>query len=564
MKKVLHWLRSFFFRSPTEPWWKQAIPYLVLGLLTVFVILVVTEGWDYTNSTNFCGTTCHTMPPQYHTNLQSPHARVTCVECHLGRAPLPAQIERKIVDGWITFSSLVSGSYEFPITAKNMRPANEACETCHYPQKFSDDSMRQLIRFAEDKANTPTYTYLILKTGGGSERQGLGKGIHWHIENEVVYLALDVEQQQIPYMWVKNQDGSVTEYLDIENNFDLSLITEENLHRMDCITCHNRTSHEVKPPEEAVDQLLANQIISTEIPEIRRTAVEVLSREYVSQDHALKGIAVLTEYYKKYYPDFYEQNKNLVDTAITVLQETFKNSVFRTQEFDWNTHPNNIGHENSPGCFRCHDGKHFNPKGEAVRLECNLCHSIPVVSAAADQVSRIEISRGNEPASHLNPNWIIVHRDLFDNTCATCHTVEDPGGASNTSFCSNSACHGKAWEQIGLDAPAIRKVLLEQLATPIPEPDSDALVFNGAIAAILKRACGTCHGQDGSGGLNLITYEGILKGGLGGPAIIPGDDINSLILTKTTDGTHFSQFTEEDLQKIKTWILNGAPENGPK
>jgi hypothetical protein len=98
-----------------------------------------------------------------------------------------------------------------------------------------------------------------------------------------------------------------------------------------------------------------------------------------------------------------------------------------------------VGHRDTPGCFRCHDGKHLNDKQEAIRLECNLCHSIPVVVGPDKFVANIEISRGPEPESHLNSNWLGLHRNAFDETCAACHTTENAGGTDNSSFCSNSA-----------------------------------------------------------------------------------------------------------------------------
>ncbi len=86
-----------------------------------------------------------------------------------------------------------------------------------------------------------------------------------------------------------------------------------------------------------------------------------------------------------------------MQAAIQALQEVYQQSVYPEQKSDWSTHPNNIGHKDSPGCFRCHDGKHLNEQQQAIRLECNLCHSIPVVSGPSDFVTNIEISRGPEP-----------------------------------------------------------------------------------------------------------------------------------------------------------------------
>jgi len=80
--------------------------------------------------------------------------------------------------------------------------------------------------------------YLILKTVRSSQRNGLGQGIHWHIEYPVQYLSLDKENQEIPNIRVESDDGSFTEYLNIESGYTANQIKEEDLKEMDCVTCH--------------------------------------------------------------------------------------------------------------------------------------------------------------------------------------------------------------------------------------------------------------------------------------------------------------------------------------
>jgi mono/diheme cytochrome c family protein len=446
-----------------------------------------------------------------------------------------------------------------------MRPARDTCERCHFPEKFSDDSQKQLIHYAGDKENTPYSVYLILKTGGGSKRTGLGLGIHWHIENPVKYYATDRLEQNIPYIRVYSDDGTFAEYKDIESNFDPNSIREADLKELDCITCHNRITHLVKQPEEAIDDALDRGLIDPSIPDIRREAVAVMRARYIDEDQADKGIAGLEGYYQTVYPEYYSQNIATVQSAIRSIQEIYKQSVHLEQESDWDTHPDNIGHDYFPGCFRCHDGKHLNSKQQAIRLECNLCHSIPVVAGPYDFVANIEISRGPEPQSHLNSNWIAQHHLTFDQTCANCHTTDDPGGTSNTSFCSNSACHGSSWDFAGFDAPTLREIVIQQLPptpTPMPLPIGGELTFNAVIGELFQMRCGTCHGPSSLiAGLDLTTYETAMKGGEDGAVIIPGDPTASLLMEKQQgEQPHFGQFSPEELQLISDWIANGAPE----
>jgi hypothetical protein len=554
-------LRNFFFPPPGSRRLIRLLPYITLGVLTLIVLITAAYAWDYTNSPEFCGTVCHTMPPEYTTYLTSPHARIDCVDCHIGRGFIATRITRKAGDINHVIS-LAFKTYEFPIRADDLRPARETCEKCHFPEKFSDDSLREIKRFGDDPNNTPSSIYLTLKTGGGAKRLGLGRGIHWHIENQVFFLALDIEEQEIPYIQVVEDDGSVTEFIELGSEIDPSKIDPSELKLMDCITCHNRITHLIYTPDATVDQLLTRGVISPTIPEIRLKAVEVLLGPYANNELAIRGIAGLAGYYQTYYADFYAENNDLIDAAIEALQDAYVMSVFPEQKADWYSHANNIGHEDSPGCFRCHDGKHLNEQEEAIRLECNLCHSIPVVVGPSDFVANIEISRGPEPQSHFNPNWISLHREVFNASCENCHTTADPGGISNTSFCSNSACHGSAWEFAGFDAPGLREILMAQLPAPSePVTPTGLLTYDDIIGPLLTERCSACHGADGIQGLDLTTYESAILGGLGGPGIVPGDPDASLVVLKLiADQPHFAQLSPDELDQLIEWIKVGAPE----
>lgn len=556
-------LRKFFFPPPNSPRWSYILPYITLGIFAIIIIIAGAYGWDYTNSPQFCGTTCHTMPPQNVTYLSSPHSNVYCTECHIGRGFLGTQFSRKTEDLYEIYS-MVFHTYEYPLQATRSRPARETCEKCHQPDAFSYDSLRVIRHFQEDRENSPFDTYLILKTGGGNKTQGLGMGIHWHIVNKVQYYSDDPLQQDIPYIRVSNDDGTFSEYVDIESEFDPTTLDDSQLLTMDCITCHNRVSHNFRFPDDSVDTAMERGLISSEIPYIRKKAVEVLSVEYATTAEALDSIASLELYYEEVASDYYWDNKDLVLGAIKAIQDIYSTNVFVDQKITWTTHPSNIGHVDSPGCFRCHDGKHLDAAQEAVRLECNLCHSIPIVTTSQDFITTIEISLGPEPISHLNTNWIGLHRSVFDETCTNCHTTSDPGGVSNTSFCSNSACHGSPYTFAGFDAPKLIEILAAQLPPPLPAPTLAAIIgsptFDTNILPIIKTRCTSCHKPDTAPlELNLTTYIGVMAGSKNGPIIIPGDSVGSLLVIVQLD-RHFVNFTSEELSIIIQWIESGAQE----
>ena len=558
--KLKERMRRFFNPPPGSSPRMLILPYTVLGILVIGLLVGGAYGWDYTNSPKFCGTTCHTMPPQNATYKVSPHANVYCTECHIGRAFVGQQLARKTEDVYELYS-MVFHVYEFPIRATRTKPDILTCEKCHLPETFSDDSLRTISHFANDAENSRTITYLILKTGGGLKREGLGRGIHWHIVNPVYYYSNDIENQIIPYVRVMNDDGTYTEYVDVESGLDPSTIDESKLKKMECTTCHNRVSHNFKPPEVSVDDAMSRGLISPEIPGIHQKAVEVLYASFDTRDAAMQAIDGVGEYYKT--TDYYQGHSDQISQAVQAIKDIYNLTFFPDQKADWTTHPNNIGHIKTPGCFRCHDGKHLNEDNQAVRLECNLCHSVPVVTGAEDFVADIEISRGPEPESHFNPNWISLHNQVFDTTCASCHTTDDPGGTSNTSFCSNSACHGNVYTYAGFDAPALREILKEQLPPPAPVAavDTENPTFDSYAGPLFATKCAACHGSSAQQkGLDLSTYASAMKGSNDGPVIVAGDSAGSL-LVKIQSSPHFANLSADELDVIKKWIDAGAPEN---
>ncbi len=452
MKRFWHAVRRFFAPPPGSNALTRIAPFVAVAFLMLVLFRFGTIAWEYTNQTQFCGLTCHTMPPEYNTHKNSAHANVICEDCHLGRDTSDVMFIRKIESSWQTGTAMLTGNYHFPIVARKMRPAREACENCHNPDKFSRDEMFEIKRFSESKTNTLTRIYMLLKTGGGSPEKGLGNGIHWHVENQVFYYAADPERQEIPYILLIKANGSVTEYVESNSDFDPKSITKKDLQEMDCITCHNRIAHQILSPGDEMDSLMERGVVSPAIPEIRQKGGSLLSMKFDSLAQANAGFDTLKSFYQQNYPDFFNLNEEVVNYAISTLKDSYKNSVFLDQEIDWTTHPDNNQHKYSPGCFRCHDGKHIslNDK-DVVRMECNLCHSIPTVSTSFELSSDITVSKGIEPESHQNPNWINLYRSAFDKTCQTCHTVTDAGGTSNTSFCSNSVCHGNDWIFVKFD-----------------------------------------------------------------------------------------------------------------
>lgn len=548
-------IRRMFSRSNSS---RRRWLILLLGIAGVILILLaIPPIWEYTNTPSFCGTTCHTMPPEYNAYLVSPHARVPCVDCHIGRHLIAVQFVRKI--GHLRlFADTVLQNYELPIHTSVMRPARETCEVCHFPETFADDSLRVINTFSDDRTNDPYSIYLLMHTGGGSQRTGLAKGIHWHVQSRISFISLDQDQQEIPWVRVEDPDGTITDYNAINSPIDTSNLGQYQIHEMDCIVCHNRIAHLIESPSDLVDQALASNDIPRDIPFIRTRAVELLSATYALPEQAVSAMASLDEYYRDNYPDSYNQAK--ISSVVSELENLYTDNTYPDQQLNWQTHPNNVGHRDWPGCFRCHDGQHFSSDGKVIRLECNLCHSIPLVTRPGDIEPKLPVTTGIEPSSHLDSTWIARHHNALDATCANCHTTTNPGGTDNSSFCSNSACHGVNWRYAGFNAPGLATMLGVYQVVPKPVLED----FNGkptyaVLQPLFTQVCGGCHGPVPSKGLRLTDYASLIAGSADGPVVVAGKPDESRMLQVLTAG-HFATLTDHQMSLLKQWIADGAPE----
>ncbi len=345
----------------------------------LFVVFAFTgyNGFLMTESVEFCGDTCHVMKPERTAYNNSSHARVRCVDCHVGEGA-----------GWYVHSKLsgarqlfavVFGTYERPIPTpvENLRPAKETCQECHWPEKFVQAQLYQRGHFKYDEKNTPEQITLLVKTGGGGENGG---GIHWHmfIENKVTYVADDRRLQEIPWMKVQRPDGSSTEYFRTDNKITPEQLAPLKRHEMDCMDCHNRPAHSFEPPDLAVDRVMQGGKMSTTLPYMKSISVDALSRPYATAEAAHAGIrAEVKRFYTEKYPEVAVASAKDIDIAAEALVGIYDRNVFPEMKVSWDTYPSNIGHRYWNGCFRCHDGKHATPEGKVLSNDCGLCHSEP-------------------------------------------------------------------------------------------------------------------------------------------------------------------------------------------
>ena len=382
-----------------------------VGLILFVTMSVVGsyQAYQYTDSDVFCGTACHgVMHPEYTAYQASPHARVGCAGCHIG--PGAGWFVRSKLSGSYQVYAALTNKYPRPIPSpvQNLRPAQETCEQCHWPAKFFGAQLKVFDHYAYDETSTPKEVRMLIKTGGGSPQAGLTSGIHWHmnIANEVTYLATDRQLQVIPWVRIKDSNGRVTEYKVEDSKLTEAQIATAPKRRMDCVDCHNRPTHIYRSPDRAVDSALLSGKIDRSLPFIKQQAVAVLAADYKSTDAAVSAIAkTLPAFYAKSYPEAYKAKSAQIGGAVASLQQIFKATRFPEMRVDWRTHPDNLGHFASMGCFRCHDDQHVSKDGKRISKDCQICHTV--------------LAENNANAPFEHPMDI---GDLRALNCADCHT----------------------------------------------------------------------------------------------------------------------------------------------
>jgi hypothetical protein len=259
---------------------------------------------------------------------------------------------------------------------------------------------------------------MLINVGGGDPASGPVAGIHWHMNlaNEITFIPSDTQRQVIPWIRVKDRNGKITEYYDRTRPLNAEQIAAAEKRRMDCIDCHNRPAHAYLPPDVAVDQTFSAGRLDPSLPYLKRQTVEVLNRSYNTEAEAISTIASsLDDFYRINYSQLYAQKTDTIKSAITETQRIFKTYFFPEMKTNWATHPNNIGHLYSSGCFRCHDGEHVSATGQVIRSDCNICHSL--VSDSARQVTITKTIDFQHP---------VDLGGLADRKCESCHKANEP------------------------------------------------------------------------------------------------------------------------------------------
>ncbi len=384
-------------------------------LLMIFTAIGGYKAFDITESVSFCGKVCHTvMNPEYTTYTNSPHARVACVQCHVG--PGASWYVRSKLSGAYQVYSVIFHKYPQPIPTpiKNLRPARETCEQCHWPQSFVGERRITKAYYLEDSTNTRWTLDMLIRIGRSTSGEPQRPPVHWHVTHTVEYLPADSASENIPWVRVMDSKGKSEVFATDNNPFTPDSIKKVTVKTMDCMDCHNRPTHVIKTPGDAVNDAMASGAISPTLPWIKQASVNALVPKYTNTKDALDSIALAVQsFYKDKYPVVAEQRTSDIKEAVASLQSIYQRNFFPYMRVDWRAYANNIGHENYLGCFRCHDGNHKSADGQAIPNKCETCHTI--------------LSQGTNPPEEVNLTGVEFQHptDIGDawkqGLCTDCH-----------------------------------------------------------------------------------------------------------------------------------------------
>lgn len=405
---------------------RNALLVFIVGtsLLILMSLVGSYKAFHYTESVKFCGVLCHqVMTPEFTAYSHSPHARVKCVECHIGEGA--DWYVRSKMSGARQVVKTLTNTYARPIATPvhNLRPAEETCKQCHSPGKFFgtvDFKRSYFLTEGDLPAGTqgnPRWQIRMLMNVGGGDHQTYGVHAHMNLDNDIYYVADDEKREKIS--WVKSVDKNGHEQIFTSpgSKYAANAPPPVAIRKMDCIDCHNRPTHIFQPPYRLVNQAMQYGNIDPDIPKIKEKAVAALSKQYKSGPQALEEIRNdLSGFYKTRQADYYASNQAKVEGAIKTIQKLFSENIFPEMKARWDIHPDNIGHLITPGCFRCHDGEHRSAQGQVITRNCKACHLIVEQGPAGQVEKNIDGLDFVHPAG--GDEWKEMN-------CADCHT----GGA---------------------------------------------------------------------------------------------------------------------------------------
>ena len=141
--------------------------------------------------------------------------------------------------------------------------------------------------------------------------------------------------------------------------------------------------------------------------------MRILWSGFPDDETAHAEIDKLGDFYKLNYPDVYATKGAQIEAAKDELKVLYDLTTTPAMKVTAATYPNHMGHEDWPGCFRCHDGAHFKvvndvATNETIPSTCNTCHTFPQIGPAV-----ASLPLGEPPSTHTDDSlWVFNHKSV--------------------------------------------------------------------------------------------------------------------------------------------------------
>jgi nitrate/TMAO reductase-like tetraheme cytochrome c subunit len=366
---------------------------IFFGVMTVANVVIASQlsyrAVRQMDTVQFCGATCHVMKPEYtaHAALP-PHQAVACAECHI--APGATGWLKAKMNGTSQLMGVMFNSFPRPIESamenNKLVSSAETCEQCHARERPISPRLRVIPSYKDDEANTRTTTVLLMRIGTVHAAH-LGPGVR------IRYAAADKKRQTIPWVEYANTNSGVTRSF-LATGTSADSVRALPTFEMQCVDCHNRASHAFENPDRAVNQAMASGQIASSLPFAKKESLELLKASYASGDEAAQKIpTALSTFYLQKYPDAAAKQGAAIQAAGRILAAIYQRNVFADLKVTWGTYPNNLGHTDDPGCFRCHDEAHLTVDKKTITQDCNACHQpVAMDEASPDILKTLELT----------------------------------------------------------------------------------------------------------------------------------------------------------------------------
>ncbi|HTB15016.1 MAG TPA: NapC/NirT family cytochrome c [Bryobacteraceae bacterium] len=360
------------------------------GVMTVANVIIGSQfsyrAVEHMDTVQFCGQSCHVMKPEFTAHMNPPHQGVACASCHI--APGATGWVHAKMAGTHQLFSVMFNSYPRPIESamENNRlvSSEDTCEQCHSRERVIGPRLKVLTKYKDDETNTRTETVLMMLAGGGAtggiHGAHMGAGVH------IRYAAADKKRQMIPWVEYRNTTtGAKRIYLASDAKADA--VAALPTFDMQCVDCHNRAAHSFEQADHAMDAALATGAIAAGLPFVKKAGLELLKADYKSQEEAAQKISAgLAQFYREKYPRIFSSRGNDIQSAAVGLSAIYGRNVFPDLKVTWGTYPNNLGHMDTSGCFRCHDENHATPDKKTITQDCSTCHQAVAVEETAPDI----------------------------------------------------------------------------------------------------------------------------------------------------------------------------------